>query len=453
MYAIVDIETTGGLSAYNRITEVAVIVYDGYQVVEEYHSLVNPERPIPDFITGLTGINSKMLKEAPVFMEIAPRLYELLADKIFVAHNVNFDYSFLKEEFQRVGFNFNRPKLCTVRLSRQICPGLRSYSLGRVCEHIGIDLQDRHRAFGDASATAKLFSYLMSNDETSSIANALKRNSGESFLPPQISMEKYLSLPEDVGIYYFHDAHGQVIYVGKAINIKKRFKGHFTGGSKSSKSMKSDVFDVTFELTGSEFLALLLEALEIKRLWPKYNRSQKVKGSSWGIYQYEDSLGYIRLQVSKVQRMHQPMCSFSSHAEAWNYLLERIKEFGLCPKLCGIQKSPGACYAFLENKCEGACCAKETNLDYNSKVERLLLSLKDEPSRILIKEKGRECGEQAAILFDRGLLTAYGFIDKRMAYSGTEEVISSLSKVKSVPETKNILRAYLANPHAEFLEI
>jgi len=453
MYAIVDIETTGGLSASNRITEVAVMVHDGYRVIKEYHTLINPERSIPDFITGLTGISSGMLKEAPLFSEIAPLLYGLLADKIFVAHNVNFDYSFLKEEFSRAGFEFNRPKLCTVRLSRQIYPGLKSYSLGRICEHAGIRILDRHRAFGDAAATAELFSLLVAKDATDYIPQTLKRNSGESFLPPQISLEKYLSLPEAVGVYYFHDLHGQVIYVGKAINIRKRFKGHFSGGSKSSKSMKSDIADVTFELTGNEFLALLLEALEIKRLWPKYNRSQKVKVSSWGIYQYEDSKGYMRLQISKIQRLHPPICSFVTHAEAWSYLLGKINEFGLCPKLCGIQKSTGACHSFQEKNCEGACCGKEDNLDYNRKIDLLHLSLINEPSRILIKEKGRGQGEEAVILFDRGLLSAYGFIDKEMAYSGTEEVISNLNRVKSVPETKNILRAYLANPKAIFLEV
>src|SRR5690606_30245318 len=142
MYAVVDIETTGGFSAFHRITEVAVMVHDGDRVVEEYHSLVNPGRSIPGFITGLTGIDEEMVRHAPTFSAIATELHAILADKVFVAHNVNFDYTFLKEEFRRVGIDFNRPKLCTVRLSRQICPGLRSYSLGRICEQVGIKISD-----------------------------------------------------------------------------------------------------------------------------------------------------------------------------------------------------------------------------------------------------------------------------------------------------------------------
>lgn len=453
MYAIVDIETTGGFSASHRITEVAVMIHDGYQTTREYHTLINPQRPIPGFITGLTGIDAEMVKDAPVFGEIADELYALLSDKVFIAHNVNFDYAFLKEEFLKVGMIFNRPKLCTVRLGRQIYPGLKSYSLGRICEHLEIDISDRHRAFGDAAATAILFSCLVSNDKSSFIQKALKRDSGEAFLPPQISMKSYLDLPEEAGVYYFHDARGQVIYVGKANNIRKRFKGHFIGGSKSSNSMKTDVHGVTYELTGSEFLALLLEALEIKRLWPKYNRSQKVKTGTWGLYQYEDNQGYIRFQIAKIQRLHQPVCSFSTHAEAWTFLLEKIKTYSLCPKLCGIQKAKNACYAFQEKQCEGACCGEESSNDYNFKIQQFFASMEDKPSRMLIKEKGREPGEEAVILFDQGLLSAYGFVDNSLEYQVTEEVVTSLKKVKPVPETKNILRAYLAISKANLVEI
>lgn len=453
MYAVVDIETTGGFSASHRITEVAVMVHDGVQIVEEYHSLVNPGRAIPGFITGLTGIDEETVKHAPAFSEIANELHAVLADKVFIAHNVNFDYSFLKEEFRRIGIVFNCPKLCTVRLSRQICPGFRSYSLGRICEQLGIDISDRHRAFGDAAATARLWTYLLAQDNAGWIEKALRRNSGEAFLPPQISMETYLNLPEAAGVYYFHDIHGKVIYVGKAINIRKRFKGHFGGGSKSSQAMKSEIHSVSYELTGSEFLALLLEALEIKRLWPKYNRAQKVKAPTWGIYQYEDSKGYVRLQLAKIRRLHEPLFSFSSHAEAWAFLLGKIKSHHLCPRLCGVQKTSGACYAFQEQLCGGACCGKESCESYNHKVNELVSSMQEQPSRILIKEKGREEDEEAAILFDQGLLSAYGFIDKSAAYGDAEAVLSCLKRVKSIPETQAILQAHLSRAGVNFVTL
>lgn len=453
MYAIVDIETTGGLCTANRIMEVAVIVHDGHQTVEEYQTLINPCQAIPGFITGLTGISTEMVQDAPFFDEIASTLYRLLSDKVFVAHNVNFDYNFVREEFRRVGMEFNRPKLCTVRLGRQIFPGLGSYSLGRICEQAGIRITDRHRAAGDATATAKLFGLMLSKDDSGFIAKALKRNSGEAFLPPHIPVEKYAGLPESPGVYYFHDAHGQVIYVGKALNIKSRFKGHFSKGSKSNQFLKSEIHDVSYELTGSDFLALLLEALEIKRLWPKYNRSQKVKATSWGIYQYEDALGYQRFQIAKTRKSYPSVYSFTTHAEAWAFLIQKINEYHLCPKLCGIQKAPGACYSHQEMNCEGACCGKESIQSYNSKIIQMVSSMQQQRSKILIKEKGRGHEEHAAILFDQGLLSAYGFIDTTLEYKGTEEVISSLKKVKPVPETSSILKAYLANAKAEYVEI
>lgn len=452
MYAIVDIETTGGFSGTHRITEIAVLISDGKDVTEEYHTLVNPGRSIPGFITGLTGISYDMVQNAPPFAKIASELYALLADKVFVAHNVNFDYNFIKEEFRKLGMVFNRPRLCTVRLSRQVFPGLSSYSLGNICAHRGIDITDRHRAFGDAEATARLFSQIMLEDAGGRVAKALQRNSGESFLPPHISMLKYLSLPEAPGVYYFHDARGRVIYVGKAQNIRSRFKGHFSAGSKDKTSMKTEIYDVSFELTGSDFLALLLEALEIKRLWPKYNRAQKVQTYRWGIYQYEDSAGYQRLQIAKSRSTYPPVCSFATYAEASSFLLSKLREHRLCFKLCGIHKSTGACYAVPEGHCDGACCGMESAETYNAKVADSLRSMMRQASKLLIREKGRESGEDAAIYFNQGLLIAYGFIDQGMDLTHPDEVISCLKQVKPVPETTFILKSYLSRSKLSLLE-
>ena len=453
MYAIVDIETTGGNPLYDRITEVAIIIHDGFRKTGDYHTLINPERPIPSFITGLTGITAKMVAEAPTFDKVADELNHLLSDKIFIAHNVNFDYGFLREEFKKVNLTFDRPKLCTVRLGRKIFPGLGSYSLGRLCSHVGIAISDRHRAFGDALATAKLFDMMLAADEGDVIRKSLKRNSGESFLPPNIAIEKYLDLPEKPGVYYFHDSHGQVIYVGKALNIRSRFKGHFSGGSKSNPSMKTEVHEISYELTGSEFLALLLEALEIKRLWPKFNRSQKVRSDAWGIYSYEDGAGYIRLQVSKTKTMFRPLVSFSTHSEVWSFLLKKITEFDLCPKLCGVQKPNGPCYSYQEGKCKGACCGQEKAADYNEKVGRLIQSLCLGSRRMLIKERGRDEGEEAAILFEEGVLHAYGFIDRGVSYANVEEAVSCLKQVKPIRETEGILKSYLIKSPANIVEM
>ena len=229
MYAIVDIETTGGYAANHRITEIAIFHHDGIQITETFHTLINPGRDIPYYITGLTGISTEMVLSAPTFEEVAEEIFNFLDGKVFVAHNAHFDYSFLKREFELTGINWQAKKLCTVRLSRKIIPGLRSYSLGTLSESLGIEIINRHRANGDAHATVKIFDQLLRRDRDNYIAKALKKNSGETILPPNLPKEEFDRLPALPGVYYFHNARGQVIYVGKAINIKKRIAGHFTG--------------------------------------------------------------------------------------------------------------------------------------------------------------------------------------------------------------------------------
>jgi DNA polymerase III subunit epsilon len=449
LYAIVDIETTGGVSQKGGITEVAVVIHDGCKIIDTYQTLINPGRPIPGFITGLTGISNEMVEDAPYFHEIAEELMIRLGDKVFVAHNVNFDYNFLFFEFQKAGMEFNVPKLCTVRLSRKVIPGVRSYSLGSICSHLGIEITDRHRAYGDALATAHLFTLICERDQENVVQSSLRKNSGEAFLPPNISKEKFESLPKKPGIYYFYDKNNQVIYVGKAINIQSRFKGHFTGKNKNS--LKTDIHDVSYELAGSEFLALLLEALEIKRLWPKYNRSQKLKSVSWGIYRYEDGQGYIRFQVGKVIKGHKPLINFNSHSEAWSYLLSGVSVYRLCPKLSGIQKTPQACYDVALHKCDGACAGIEAAENYNVKANDWLQSVYKSNGRILIREKGRHLQEQAAILFENGILKAYGFVDTDTEVHSSEDILNYLSPVKPVSETYSILQSFIGRQKMDMI--
>jgi DNA polymerase III subunit epsilon len=440
LFAIVDIETTGGMANKGGITEVAVVVHDGEKVLDSYQTLVNPMRMIPGFITGLTGITHEMVSEAPTFEAIAKELKSWLDDKIFVAHNVNFDYNFLVHEFSKVGIEFKRPKLCTVRLSRKAFPGLGSYSLGRLCESRGIEITDRHRAYGDAFATACLFSQIY-KASPELMTQSLKKNSGEAFLPPHISKEKYEGLPQVPGVYYFHDRNQNVIYVGKANNIQSRFRGHFTGKSKSE--LKSEIHDVSYTTTGSEFLSLLLEALEIKRLWPKYNRAQKRQSLLWGIYEYEDGNGYRRLQVAKVSKTLKPLRTFFSHAEAWSDLQQGVREFDLCPKLSGIQKTPQECYDVKVEKCKGACKGAEAPDVYNGRVEAWQQQSKALLGQVLIKSLGRNAREEAAILFENGILKAYGFIEKEEQIENGE-ILDYLTSVKPVVETGLILRSFLS---------
>jgi len=440
MYAIVDIETTGGFSANNRIIEIAVVFHDGEQITGQFETLLNPEMSIPSFITGLTGIDAQMLIGAPKFSEIAGELYNLLEGKVFVAHNVGFDYSFVKQSFEREGMVYKPKRLCTVRLSRKLFPGLKSYSLGRLCESRGIVVNDRHRAMGDAWATSILFGQLLQADKEGHIEQAIKGKHKALTLPPNISKEKFNEIPQSTGVYYFHDANGKVIYVGKAVNIQRRFNGHFSG--KAKLNLKTEIFDVSYEITGSELLALLLEALEIKRLWPKYNRSLKVKALSWGVFSYTDREGYLRFQLNKVVAGIKPLATFTSHASAWKFLLDKNKELKLCPKLNGIQKKNGACYDFQLGECSGACCGVEAAEDYNKRAEELIAGVKLEGEKFLVKDCGRNPGEEVALFFEDGFLSAYGFIDMSQSFQTAEEVVAVLKPVKRVIETQYLLKSY-----------
>ncbi len=269
-YAIVDIETTGGYAAGSGITEIAILIHDGEQVIDRFETLVDPQRDIPRSIQLLTGINEDMIAGSPVFDDIAERVYYLLAGRVFVAHNVNFDYSFLKHHLGLAGYQYSAPKLCTVRLSRKIKPGLPSYSLGNLCDTLGIPLSNRHRAGGDADATAVLFSNLCQWDTEGHMADMLKKTSKEQALPPNLPREDFDVLPSCPGVYYFRDKAGKVIYVGKATNIRKRVSSHFTGHNPNPQRQNflRNIYAIDHEPCGTELMALLLETTEIKGCGP-----------------------------------------------------------------------------------------------------------------------------------------------------------------------------------------
>ncbi len=453
MYAIVDIETTGGFAGKSKITEIAAIIHDGEKIVDQYETLLNPEQLVPSYITGLTGISQSMVATAPLFSEIAEELYELLRDKIFVAHNVNFDYSFLRKAFENEGYLFTNKKLCTVRLSRQIIPDHRSYSLGNLCEALHIPIENRHRAMGDAKATTILFEQLLKKDEEV-VRAALKHNSKETILPPHLPKQEYLALPESPGVYYFLDNKGEVIYVGKAINVKKRIAGHFSGTSKNSRNqrIRDEIHHIDYQLTGNELVALVLESQEIKRLWPKYNRSQKNNPNQWGIYQYEDREGYNRLSISKRIKGVVPLISFNSHADGFHFLMNKVREFGLCPKLSGIQKADGACFDVPLGYCNGACAGKESAALYNEKIKTAIQSFDENDRSFAIMGDGRNEDELSLIVVEKGTYQGFGFCFRDAPISTIEEAKLLVDIYKPTIEIENYIQSYVNSVEAKLVE-
>jgi DNA polymerase-3 subunit epsilon len=448
MYAIVDIETTGGYAENHRITEVAIYLHDGIQVTDSFHTLINPGRNIPYYITGLTGITTEMVLDSPQFEEIAEDLLKRLEGKIFVAHNAHFDYSFLKKEFEQVGINWQSKKLCTVRLSRKIIPGLRSYSLGSLAESLGIEIINRHRAGGDAAATAKIFDQLLRRDRDGYIIKVLKRNSGETILPPNLAKEEFDRLPALPGVYYFLNANGNVIYVGKAINIKKRIAGHFTGDARewSRSKIRNEIHHITYELTGNELIALILESQEIRRLWPKYNQAQKFRVEEWGVFDYEDRNGYLRFSVNVVARGARPLVRFSTKGEAWNFLWEKVRDYELCPKLCGLQLSKGLCFDYQSGGCHGACMGIESVKLYNARVEQAIRAFRDEGETVAIIGKGRNIDEQSLVLVERGAYVGFGFFDREASISDFESAKNYIKPSIETSTVQNLINSYITNP-------
>jgi DNA polymerase-3 subunit epsilon len=259
MYAIVDIETTGGSPKTEKITEIAIYIHDGEKIIDEYVTLINPERNIPYFITNITGITNEMVENAPCFFEVARKIVEITEGCTFVAHNARFDYSFLRHEFKALGFNFKRNILDTVTLSRKLFPGHKSYSLGNICADLGIPINGRHRAAGDALATATLFDMLLERDKSLNGGNiSLLKNAKIAKLNPNIDLKKIEAIPEEPGVYYFYNEKGDLIYIGKSRNLMQRVYTHLSNNSVGkTMEMRDQIADIDWELTGSELIGLL----------------------------------------------------------------------------------------------------------------------------------------------------------------------------------------------------
>lgn len=434
MYAIVDIETTGSSAAYGRITEIAILIHDGKRVVDEFQSLVNPECGIPMNITSLTGISNEMVYDAPKFYEIAKEVHQLLQGNIFVAHNVNFDYSFIKKEFQDLGATFNLNKLCTVRLSRKTFPGLKSYSLGNLCEHFDIENGARHRAMGDARATVELIDLLIKND-TGQIEESLKRNSKEADLPPNLTKKIFEDLPELTGVYYFHDAHGKVLYVGKANKIKTRIRNHFSATDVVYKQgLKDKIHDITFELCGDELIAFLLESFEIKRLFPPFNKAQKYPSAKYGLYHYEDVRGFHRLSIGKVQKGHLPVKAFTSFDKARTFLIQFVKEHNLDPELCSL---PASMMKYF-----GYSFKASDEEELKERFRMAIDSLKDGKQTYCLLGEGRTIGEKSVVLIEEGGYKGFGFFDNDFDGNSLEELKTIVKVYPDNPDVHRIINQF-----------
>lgn len=441
MYAVLDIETTGGKYNEEGITEIAIYKFDGHKVIDQFISLVNPERPIQPFVVKLTGINNDMLRNAPKFYEVAKRIVEITANCILVAHNAKFDYRILRTEFRRLGFNFEKKSLCTVELSQKLMPEQESYSLGKLVKALGIPLSDRHRASGDAQATVKLFKMLLAKDVEKNILKDAVR------LEPKRRLDNKLiyileELPGTTGVYYLHDKNGEIIYIGKSKNIKKRVTQHFTGEQHKARQMQKEVASVTYETTGNELAALLKENQEIKQNKPKLNKALKRNIFSHALYHFTDDKGYIHLKIGKAGRKNS-ITTFSSAKRGKNVLQKWVEEYELCEKLCHLEKSEGPCFQYTIEKCHGACIEKEPGPIYNERVKKLIDSHSYKNQNMLLIAPGRELDEKCAFLIEEGEFKGIGYYNLNHQIKNIEIIRSIITPMKNDRDAQHIIQSYL----------
>lgn len=442
-YAVVDIETTGGYTAAGSITEIAIRVFDGENVTGSLDTLVKPEQRIPLYITRLTGIDNEMVRDSPAFQEVAKRVFEMLQGCIFVAHNVNFDYSFIKHHLGEAGYNYDAPRLCTVRMARKIKPGLRSYSLGTLCDALDIPIENRHRAGGDADATVTLLTKLLEWDTEGVIPAMLKKGSQEQPLPPNLPKENFEALPEKPGVYYFQDHNGKVIYVGKAKSIRKRVAQHFNENNPNPKrqNFMREINSISFEICGTELMAFMLESIEIKRISPKYNQALKKYEPKFGLFTYEDLAGYKRLFIGKYTKNMLPIQVFTTKEGGTSKLHDLARRFGLCASLCYL-KTCDLC-SLVDKRKDLLCTANEPAVQYNERVDQALSLLKDDMPGFYIVDKGRDINEKSCIWVEHGEFYGMGYIDNSADIHSLDEVRGQLTSYDSSHYIMQLLISFM----------
>ena len=442
MYAIVDIETTGGKFNEEGITEIAIYRHDGHQIVDQFSSLVNPERPIQAFVASLTGINNNMLRQAPKFYEVAKRIVEITDNAILVAHNAQFDYRILRTEFTRLGYEFERRTICTVELSKKLLPGHASYSLGKLTRALGIPISDRHRAQGDAQATVKLFQLLLDRDHEKNIVEASIRLDPKKQLEPNL-LELIERAPSETGIYYLRNKEDKLIYIGKSKNIKKRLTQHFTGQDRKSKKLQLETVDVQVEKTGNELVALLKESEEIKLHKPLYNRSLRRSIFRYQLSHFTDQKGYINLKIDPSDRRKNSITTFGTFAQAKSVLFKITEQYELCQKLNGLYQSKEACFSYSLNQCNGACIQKEAPETYNQRVQEFINKNIYQSSDLIIVDKGRYLEERSCILIENGAFKGIGYFDLNFQIQNPEVLKSIIRPMQDNRDAQHIIQSYL----------
>jgi|TARA_B110000503_G_scaffold143803_1_gene249051 DNA polymerase III subunit epsilon len=417
LYSIIDVETTGGKFNQEGITEIAIYKFDGVDIIDQFISLVNPEIPIQPFVQQLTGITDNMLVNAPKFFQIAKRILEITDKTILVAHNSSFDYRMLKIEFDRLGYEFITPQLCTVNLSKKLIPNMSSYKLGNLVKSLGIPISNRHRASGDAKATLELFKLLLVKDIKKEIFNS----SIVKDVKPKINKWADLvkNLKNEIGIYYFHDSNGKIIYIGKSKSIKNRVNQHLTGISNKSLKIRLELNDVSYENTGSELIALLKENKEIKTHQPKFNSLLKNTIKKFGLEICTDNDNFKFLRIL--------------HYHDSIEFIETYSSLKLANKKLSVLNMK---YNLESNKSE------KSNLN----IFEILKKYSFPFVNMLIIDKGRSVDEKSVLLIKNNKYIGYGYFTLNYQINNIEILESLITSSEEIEGSESLIVNYI-NKH------
>lgn len=395
----VDVETTGISAVHGRIIELGIIRVENGKIKKEINTLINPQRHLDPFITDLTGINQTDLESAPTFFEIRDEVSEILKDTVFVAHNVRFDYSFLRNEFKRNGGTFNSKYFCTVRLARQLFPGFTRYGLDSIIERFDIKCENRHRAYDDAKVLYEFYEKSQKIVGEEKFEEAIKFVFKKPTVPPTLSINELEEISDSSGVYIFYGENKTILYIGKSVNIKERIFSHFSNdfNNLTDQKISSQIKSIEVIPTAGELGALLLESTLIKKHQPIFNRQLRKSRNLQIILKEVDENGFntvsqAELSEINIEQIGQILGVFKNKKDVKEYLYKTAKDYKLCPKLLGIEKGKGFCFYYHMNMCLGACMNKELNLKYNIRFDEGFYNKKIRPWRfdapIMIKEEG-----------------------------------------------------------------
>jgi len=453
MFSIVDIETTGGSPKADKITEISIFIHDGLKIVDEFTTLINPERNISHYITQLTGITNEMVADAPRFYEVAKKIVEITDKQIFVAHSASFDYNFVRREFHSIGYEYHRKTLCTVQLGRKVFPGKRSYSLGNICRDLHIEITNRHRARGDALATVKLLEILLNNDKGKKVLKIIKPDFPQG-LNSNLSKSKISKLPDKAGIYFFYDESGELLYIGKSKNIHSRVMQHLNNNtSKRAMEMREKISDIDFELCGNELIALLLESDMIKHHHPPYNKAQRRTSYNYSLTYRKDENGYINFVFEKININKEPLITYTSLKSGKEQLAGFVEEYDLCQKLCGLYLTKSQCFHYGIGECRGACIGKEDPEEYNKRAQKLIDKFDYSKRNFLIIGQGRKKAENTVVHVKNGQYQGWGFFEADFTGNDISVILDSVRFFEENRDIRAIIRNYIRRNNVLIIDL